>query len=88
MKTNRTWLWMLGLNALTVGVLGLYQLGTAATPPTTNIPFVPAGAPADQRNEMVAQLKEANAQLKEITALLKSGGLKVTIVLPEERENK
>jgi hypothetical protein len=87
MKTNRTWLWMLAVNALTLGVLGLYQLGGAAQP-ATNIPFVPSGAPADQRNEMVAQLKEVNAQLKEITALLKSGGLKVTIVLPEERESK
>ncbi len=87
MKTRRGWLWLLGVNALTLGVLGLYQMSGAA-PPAEKIPFVPAAAPADQGNEILGQLKEVNAQMKEITALLKSGGLKVTIMLPEEREKK
>ena len=87
MKTNRGWLWILGVNALTLGVLGLYQM-VGAAPPAEKIPFVPAAAPADQASDLLVQLKEVNAQLREITALLKSGGLKVTIVLPEERQSK
>ena len=83
MKRSYTWT-LLAANALVLCVLSFFQMGHAA-PPATTQPFANS---VEQRLETVAELKEINAQLKDINAFLRSGNLKVTIVLPDKNDEK
>jgi hypothetical protein len=44
-----------------------------------------AANPAEQRMEMIAELREIKALLKEQNALLQSGNLKVVVTEPQKR---
>jgi hypothetical protein len=75
-----SFLTLLLLNLVGLGVLGLYQPKAALTqeaPP----PFANA---VEQRNEIIAQLKEINTQLREQNALLHSGNMKVLVSLDKK----
>jgi hypothetical protein len=74
------WTLLVGVNVLFWLVLSFYRMSDAA-PPSAQMPF----ASAEQRSEMVNQLKEINAELKELKELLRSGELKV-IVRPDEKK--
>jgi hypothetical protein len=72
------WVLLVGAGVLLGGTLNPYQNTDAAPPP-------PAGASSEEetkgRAESVHQLKEINAQLKEINVLLRTGTVKVIVVL-------
>lgn len=74
--------WVLLLTAIVVccGVLGLYPSHAAPTGGGQ-----PVANPAEQRMEMIAELKEIKALLKEQNALLQSGSLKVVVAESEKR---
>lgn len=65
--------------AVLTGMLCFWGQGAAA-PPVAPSPF---GDIAVLQNEMIAQLKEVNAQLKDLNGYLRSGNVRVTILLPE-----
>jgi hypothetical protein len=62
------WLLVLALNAVVLGVLGLY--GSLVAAPQAGQP--PFANPIDQRAEMVRELREIKELLKEQNALLRS----------------
>lgn len=74
--------WMLLLTAIAVcfGVLSL--CASHAAPPTGG---QPVANPAEQRMEIIAELREIKAVLKEQNTLLQSGNLKVVVAEPEKR---
>jgi cell division protein FtsB len=76
-RLNPRWMPVLALNFVGLCVLGLYS-PSGAQPPD-NLPFANS---VEQRQEMIAQLKQINALLKEQNALLKSGRLAVVVVEP------
>jgi hypothetical protein len=79
-RANFSFLTLLLVNLVGLGVLGLYQPKAALTqeaPP----PFANA---VEQRNEMIAQLKEISTQLREQNALLHSGNMKVLVSLDKK----
>jgi len=80
MSKRSAWL-LIGANALFCCVLSFYQMSDAAPPGPTQ----PFASSIEQRNDMVAQLKEVNAQLKEMNALLRSGNLQVVIRDPAKQ---
>jgi hypothetical protein len=59
-------------------VLGFYH-AEAAAPKQDNEPFANS---VEQRMEIISQLKELNRQIKEQNELLRSGKLRVEVVLP------
>lgn len=76
------WALLVGAGVLLGGALNMYQ-DTVAAPPS-------ARASSEEQTkgeaEAVHQLKEINAQLKEINTLLRTGTLKVIVVLnPDPR---
>ena len=73
---NGRWALTIAANVLFICVLAFYRSGDAAQP-TRKEPFANA---VEQRQEMIAELKEISAQLKEQNALLRSGKLKVVVV--------
>lgn len=74
--------WMLLLAAIAVcsGVLSF--CASHADPPTGG---QPVANPAEQRIEMIAELKEIKALLKEQNTLLQSGNLKVVVTETQKR---
>ena len=82
MKRHYGWMLLVAANALVLCVLSFFQRGDAA-PPTGNAPFANS---IEQRLEIVAQLKDVNAELKELNSFLRSGNLKVTIMLPDKTD--
>lgn len=74
------WLLLFIAIAVCYGVLNL--LPSHAAPAAGG---QPVANPAEQRMEMIAELKEIKALLKEQNALLRSGNLKVVVVEPEKR---
>ncbi len=74
--------WMLLLTAIAVCFGVLSFCASYAAPPTGG---QPVANPAEQRMEMIAELKEIKALLKEQNTLLQSGNLKVVVVEGEKR---
>jgi len=75
MKTRLGWVVFTVVNVILCYVLSFYQTSSAA-PGAGNQPFANA---VEQRQEMIAQLKDINAQLKDLTALFRSGDAKVGV---------
>lgn len=73
---------LIAANAVIWCVLSLCQ-GTASAQRTGGDP--PFANAVEQRNEMIVQLREIRDLLKEQNALLKSGGVKVIVTLPEKQ---
>lgn len=73
---------MLLLTAIAVCFGVLSFCASHAAPPTRG---QPVANPAEQRMEMIAELKEIKSLLKEQNALLRSGNLKVVVVEREKR---
>ena len=72
---NGRWALTIAVNVLFICVLAFYRAGDAAQP-TAKEPFANS---VEQREAMIAELKEINVQLKEQNALLRSGKLKVVV---------
>lgn len=80
MRRRAGWMLLLTAIAVSFGVLSFYP--SHAAPPTGG---QPVANPAEQRMEMIAELKEIKALLKEQNALLQSGNLKVVVTEPGKR---
>jgi hypothetical protein len=79
-RAKFSFLSLLALNLVGLGVLGLYQPKAALTQEASP-PFANA---VEQRNEIIAQLKEINTQLHEQNELLHSGNMKVLVSLDKK----
>ena len=82
MKRRAGWALLLVANVLCYCVLSFYQTTDAQQRTGGEPPFANS---IEQRNEMVAQLREIKELLKEQNALLRSGNLRVVVTLPEKR---
>lgn len=75
MKNEKRWFALLGLNAIAITAMVVWQ--SQAQAPAANMPFANAVA---QREQMIQLLKESNQLLKEQNTLLRSGKLQVEVV--------